>query len=203
MLGSFYYDLTAATTAVQLQGVLDLVPASQLLMGVDIPFMPQFTIGAAIDAVERYSGFSPEDLQKIARGKCRALVSAAGRRYAGPGRLRSTCRLWRKTLAGGLGPRCSSRTWSCPSGNSEARTRLHIGTNKESTTCRQRCRTTLKSEPWLRTGCCGATPATGTACAPCGMTTEPCRQPGSTAPRTSSSPPAAALGTAAWRSCTQ
>ncbi len=68
VLGSFYYDLTAATTPVQLQGLLDLVPTSQLLMGVDIPFMPPFTIGAAIDAVQRYSGFGPKDLQKIARG---------------------------------------------------------------------------------------------------------------------------------------
>jgi 6-methylsalicylate decarboxylase len=66
VLGSFYFDLTAATTPVQLLGLLDLVPTSQLLMGVDIPFMPHWTIGAAIDAVERYSGFSAGDLQKIA-----------------------------------------------------------------------------------------------------------------------------------------
>ncbi len=66
VLGSFYYDLTAATTTVQLQGMLDLVPTSQLLMGVDIPFMPEFTIGAAIDAVEQYQRFSAADLEKIA-----------------------------------------------------------------------------------------------------------------------------------------
>ena len=66
VLRSFYYDLTAATTPTQLLGLLDLVPTSQLLMGVDIPFMPHWTIGAAIDQVERYSGFSASDLDKIA-----------------------------------------------------------------------------------------------------------------------------------------
>ena len=66
VLGSFYYDLTAATTPVQLQGLLNLVPVSQLLMGVDIPFMPHWTIGAAIDAVGQYSGFGADDLEKIA-----------------------------------------------------------------------------------------------------------------------------------------
>ncbi len=65
VLASFYYDLTAATTPSQLLGLLDLVPTSQLLMGVDIPFMPHWTIGAAIDAVERYDGFSAGDLENI------------------------------------------------------------------------------------------------------------------------------------------
>ena len=73
VLGSFYYDLTAATTRVQLEGMLDLVPTSQLLMGVDIPFMPNFTIGAAIDAVERYQGFSAADLEKIAHSNAARL----------------------------------------------------------------------------------------------------------------------------------
>ena len=48
--------------------MLDLIPTSQLLMGVDIPFMPHFTIGEAIDAVEVYNGFSPSDLEKILHG---------------------------------------------------------------------------------------------------------------------------------------
>ena len=61
VLASFYYDLTAATTPTQLLGMLDLVPTSQLPMGVDIPF----TVGEAIHAVEHYSGFSPSDLEKI------------------------------------------------------------------------------------------------------------------------------------------
>ena len=73
VLSSFHYDLTAATTPSQLVGLLDLVPTSQLLMGVDVPFMPHWTIGAAIDAVERYDGFTPADLQKIAHSNALAL----------------------------------------------------------------------------------------------------------------------------------
>ena len=82
VLSTFYYDLTAATTPVQLQGMLDLVPTSQLLMGVDIPFMPHWTIGAAIEAVERYSGFSPADLEKIARGNALRLFPQLASRLA-------------------------------------------------------------------------------------------------------------------------
>jgi predicted TIM-barrel fold metal-dependent hydrolase len=37
-IASFYYDLTAATSEAQLGGILKLVPASQLLMGLDLPF---------------------------------------------------------------------------------------------------------------------------------------------------------------------
>jgi 6-methylsalicylate decarboxylase len=73
VLASFYYDLTAATTPVQLEGLLDLVPTSQLLMGVDIPFMPHWTISAAIDAVEQYSAFSTIDLEKIAHSNAQRL----------------------------------------------------------------------------------------------------------------------------------
>ena len=65
VLASFFYDLTAATTDSQLVGLLDLVPASQLLVGVDIPFMPAWTLGASIQAIEKYSGFSPDDLASI------------------------------------------------------------------------------------------------------------------------------------------
>ena len=68
VLASFYYDLTAATTPVQLTGLLDLVPASQLLMGVDIPFMPEWTIGASIQAFEQYPGFHDADLELVSHG---------------------------------------------------------------------------------------------------------------------------------------
>jgi predicted TIM-barrel fold metal-dependent hydrolase len=84
ILGSFYYDLTAATTPAQLLGLLDLVPASQLLMGVDIPFMPHWTIGAAIDAVERYSGFSRADLEKIVHGNATRLFPGLAARLPQP-----------------------------------------------------------------------------------------------------------------------
>ncbi len=83
VLGSFYYDLTAATTPTQLLGLLDLVPTSQLLMGVDIPFMPHSTIGAAIDAVEHYSGFTPADLQQIAHANALRLLPCLASRLLG------------------------------------------------------------------------------------------------------------------------
>ena len=85
VLSSFYYDLTAATTPVQLLGMLDLVPASQLLMGVDIPFMPHFTIGEAIDAVENYDGFSPTDLEKILYGNALQLFPRLATRLSAHG----------------------------------------------------------------------------------------------------------------------
>ena len=85
VLASFYYDLTAATTPSQLVGLLDLVPTSQLLMGVDIPFMPTWTIGAAIDAAEQYSGFSDADLEKIAHTNALKLFPALAARLTREG----------------------------------------------------------------------------------------------------------------------
>ena len=80
VLSSFYYDLTAATTPSQLVGLLDLVPVSQLLMGVDIPFMPSWTVGASIQAVEHYAGFSDADLAQIFHGNAQRLFpSLVGR----------------------------------------------------------------------------------------------------------------------------
>ena len=47
-IASFYYDLTAATSEAQLGAILKLVPVSQLLMGLDNPFMPKSTLAPAI-----------------------------------------------------------------------------------------------------------------------------------------------------------
>ena len=63
VLASFYYDLTAVTIASRETGLLDLVPSSQLLMGVDIPFMSKRTIGEAIRALESFEGFTDADLE--------------------------------------------------------------------------------------------------------------------------------------------
>jgi 6-methylsalicylate decarboxylase len=62
---SFYFDLTAATSSAQLGALLDLVPASQIMMGFDIPFMSPQTIAPAIQDIEQYS-FSAGDLSSIA-----------------------------------------------------------------------------------------------------------------------------------------
>lgn len=64
---SFYYDMTASTTASQLGGLLDLVPPSQLLFGFDIPYMPASTIAPTISDIANFARFSDEDLRVMAR----------------------------------------------------------------------------------------------------------------------------------------
>jgi predicted TIM-barrel fold metal-dependent hydrolase len=64
-IASFYYDLTAATSEAQLGAILKLVPVSQLLMGLDNPFMPKSTFAPAIADVGRYPAFSETDLRSI------------------------------------------------------------------------------------------------------------------------------------------
>jgi predicted TIM-barrel fold metal-dependent hydrolase len=64
-IASFYYDLTAATSEAQLGAILKLVPVSQLLMGLDLPFMPKSSFAPAIADVGRYSAFSEADLRSI------------------------------------------------------------------------------------------------------------------------------------------
>ncbi len=82
VLASFYYDMTAVTIPSQYVGLLDLVPSSQLLMGVDIPFMPNWTLGAAIKALESFSGFSDADLEAIEFGNAAKLFPAVAARLA-------------------------------------------------------------------------------------------------------------------------
>jgi predicted TIM-barrel fold metal-dependent hydrolase len=64
-IASFYYDLTAATSEAQLCAILKLVPVSQLLMGLDNPFMPKSTFAPAIADVGRYPALSETDLRSI------------------------------------------------------------------------------------------------------------------------------------------
>jgi predicted TIM-barrel fold metal-dependent hydrolase len=73
VLASFYYDVTLATTNTQLLGLLELVPTSQILMGADIPFVPHYTIGEAIEAIGNYPGFAEADLDMIAHGNAARL----------------------------------------------------------------------------------------------------------------------------------
>jgi predicted TIM-barrel fold metal-dependent hydrolase len=67
-IASFYYDLTAVTSEAQLGAILELVPVSQLLMGLDNPFMPASTFAPAIADVGRYPAFSQADLRSISSG---------------------------------------------------------------------------------------------------------------------------------------
>ena len=73
---SFYYDLTAATTVAQLGALLELVPVSQLLMGLDYPFMPDPSYSPAIADIGRYPRFSEADLQSISHGNAGKLYPA-------------------------------------------------------------------------------------------------------------------------------
>ena len=73
---SFYYDLTAATSAAQLGAILELVPVSQLLMGLDYPFMPNASFLPAIEDIGRYPKFDEADLQKLSHGNAGGLYPA-------------------------------------------------------------------------------------------------------------------------------
>jgi len=66
-LSSFYFDLTASTSAASLDAILHLVPASKLLVGYDYPMMPSTTIAPAIEQLRRYQGLQEQDLQMIFR----------------------------------------------------------------------------------------------------------------------------------------
>ena len=73
-LASFYFDLTAATSATALDGLRALVPADRLVMGFDYPLMPEATIDPGQRAFEHYAGFTADDKRKIASGNARRLL---------------------------------------------------------------------------------------------------------------------------------
>jgi predicted TIM-barrel fold metal-dependent hydrolase len=80
VLASFYYDLTSSTTNTQLFGLMELVPISQLLMGLDMPFAPDHSIGKAIERVSNYQGFTDADLDMIAHGNAARLYPQLARK---------------------------------------------------------------------------------------------------------------------------
>jgi predicted TIM-barrel fold metal-dependent hydrolase len=79
-LGSFYYDLTAATSPTQLFGLQQMVPLSHLVMGFDNPFMPGWTFPPAIEDVQRWNGFSDTDISSIARQNAKSLYPSLASR---------------------------------------------------------------------------------------------------------------------------
>jgi predicted TIM-barrel fold metal-dependent hydrolase len=81
-IASFYYDLTAATSKAQLGAILELVPVSQLVMGLDFPFMPQSTFASAIADIERYPAFNEADLQSLSYGNAGRLYPTLRSRIA-------------------------------------------------------------------------------------------------------------------------
>jgi 6-methylsalicylate decarboxylase len=64
-LGSFYFDLTASTSAASLDSIRRLVPATQLLMGFDYPMMPAPTIAPALARFAAYEGLGAEEKNMI------------------------------------------------------------------------------------------------------------------------------------------
>ncbi len=77
---SFYYDLTAGTSRAQLGAIRELVPTSQLLMGLDSPYMPEWSFGPAIRDLEQWDGFSQDDLDRIAhKNACLLYPTVAAR----------------------------------------------------------------------------------------------------------------------------
>jgi predicted TIM-barrel fold metal-dependent hydrolase len=79
-IASFYYDLTAATSDAQLGAILKLVPVSQLLMGLDLPFMPKSTFAPAIADVGGYPAFSKTDLRDISYANAFRIYPALAKR---------------------------------------------------------------------------------------------------------------------------
>jgi predicted TIM-barrel fold metal-dependent hydrolase len=73
-LGSFYYDLTASTTAVQLDAILTLVGPEHLLMGFDVPLMPDALIEPATRRLAEYEQLNGTERSLIASGNALRLV---------------------------------------------------------------------------------------------------------------------------------
>jgi 6-methylsalicylate decarboxylase len=77
---SFYYDLTAGTSQAQLGAIRELVSASQLLMGLDSPYMPEWSFGPAIRDLEQWDGFNQDDRERIAHKNACSLYPAVAAR---------------------------------------------------------------------------------------------------------------------------
>lgn len=77
-LATFFYDLTASTSEAQLDAMRRLVPASQLLMGFDYPFMPEVTIEPAMAGFDGYRGFTRREKAQILRGNAQRLFPQFG-----------------------------------------------------------------------------------------------------------------------------
>jgi hypothetical protein len=80
MLRHLYFDLAASTHPGALAAILRLMPASQLLLGFDFPFMPPATIAPSIASLESFDGLSLDDQQAIASDNARRLLPRVGAR---------------------------------------------------------------------------------------------------------------------------
>src|SRR4030081_3901190 len=110
-IASFYYDLTAATSEAQLEAILKLVPVSQLVMGLDLPFMPKSSFAPAIADVGRYPAFSETDLRSISYANAFRLYPQLAERIEQMSERNGSGRAIARSLAGPalIGPK-SQRT---------------------------------------------------------------------------------------------
>jgi predicted TIM-barrel fold metal-dependent hydrolase len=81
-LGSFYFDLTASTSAASLDSIRRLVPAKQLLMGFDYPMMPASTITPALARFAAYEGLGAEEKDMILSDNATQLFPRLAERLA-------------------------------------------------------------------------------------------------------------------------
>jgi predicted TIM-barrel fold metal-dependent hydrolase len=73
-LRSFYYDLTASTTAPSLRAIEAFIPADRLLVGFDFPMMPDTTIAPARSNLGATDLFGASAKQRISHGNALGLL---------------------------------------------------------------------------------------------------------------------------------
>lgn len=81
-LGSFYYDLTAATSHAALDAIRRLVPDTQLLFGSDAPMMPLSEIPPAVESLASYEAISENNLQDILQNNALSVLSNLNERLS-------------------------------------------------------------------------------------------------------------------------
>jgi 6-methylsalicylate decarboxylase len=72
-LQHLYYDLAMSGSPYSLPSLSAFVPASQVLLGTDFPFMPAWTSEDNARNILSYPGFTDDDLRRIARGTAEGL----------------------------------------------------------------------------------------------------------------------------------
>lgn len=80
--GYFYYDLTAATSTAHLTALAQVVPASRLVMGFDIPYLRPHTMRPAIESVRGWAPFADTDLETIFHSTAASLFPTVEARRA-------------------------------------------------------------------------------------------------------------------------
>jgi predicted TIM-barrel fold metal-dependent hydrolase len=81
-LTSFYYDLTASTSAASLRAIEALVPSEKLLVGFDFPMMPDTSIAPARSNLIATDLFDSATKDAISRNNALGLLPGLSRRIA-------------------------------------------------------------------------------------------------------------------------